>query len=107
MAVTDCSVPLASVSVSDGDASPETLVVSVDRKFWAALEIWASAFCVDVSRAETSAFESTMPFMRSRSRSKDTDWPVRDPSARPMSAKRPVETSFCALVSSLCARISE
>ena len=59
-------------------ASPETLVVSVDRKFWAALEIWPSASCVDVSRAETSPLESTMPFSRSRSRSKETDWPVRD-----------------------------
>ena len=73
MAVIDCSVPLASVSVSDGEASPETLVVSVDRKLWAAFEIWVIASCVEDRRAFASPFESTMPLIRSRSRSKETD----------------------------------
>ena len=88
MAVSDCSVPLASVSVSEARRRRRRWWSASTGSLCAALEIWPSASCVEDSRAETSPLESTMPFSRSRSRSKETDWPVRAPSARPMSATR-------------------
>ena len=108
MAVTDWSVPLEWLSVSDGDASPP--VVSVDRKFWGALEIWARESRVDFSRGRNQRIRMddalhAAPhwFQRKLTGRCATPAPGR------VSVKRPVQTSFCALVSSfsLCARIPE
>ena len=90
----------------DGRRIARDAGVSVDRKLCAALEIWPSEFCVDESRARQPArWNRRCPSaVRDRAR-RSRPGAVRAPSARPMSATRPVETSFCALISSLCVRM--